>query len=182
MPICSYCGKNVSSFATVKIIDNKRFYFCNEEEAEIALSRKIEDVDEIKAEALLYVDDLKDKIYKAVLDVLELEKINAKNFDEEYLKWLDIDTADKVYLYISQQKVPLTKLIRKKSFSSSFTSLKYLSAIIRNNIKEYKPEKIVELQKNIDFALVTEVKKMENQRKKTLAELEEEFINGTNLD
>ena len=97
---------------------------------------------------------------------------------KEYLTWKEVvdGNGNKVKWYLTENKRSLSDALKKKHFESDFGMIKYLSAIVKNNVSQYRsnehmslPPKESESQVKENTAVIPNSK-----RKKSLAELEDE--------
>ena len=97
---------------------------------------------------------------------------------EEYLTWKEVvdGNGNKVRWYLTENKRSLSEALKKKHFENDFRMIRYLSAIVRNNVAQYRSNEYMslplsesELQVKENTAIIPNSK-----RRKSLAELEDE--------
>ena len=124
---CTMCGRPLSiEKAYCLIAGPVKKYYCNKEEYEggaayLALRDKYENG----------IRDLSGFIING--------PIENNNFKELLETWLQDASYQKIYYYLRDNQDSLRDTIFNKQIQSSVQKLRYLSAIIVNNIVDYKP-------------------------------------------
>lgn len=117
-------------------------------------------------------------IYDAVLDICGGKFTGRTIVWKEYLTWKEVvdGNGDKVRWYLTENKRSLSEALKKKHFESDFGMIKYLSAIVRNNVARYRSNEYTSLPLKESESQVKENTAVipNNKRRKSLAELEDE--------
>ena len=136
---CKICGSVLDTSTAYKVTDKngKNKYFCSQSEFEAEEERKKKAAED------------KDRVYRLVCDIMgEREIINTALF-KEWQEWLRVSDNSKIAQYLAENKDYLTSVIARLS-SSEYAKIRYLSAIIRDKIKAFKPRvEVVEKPKVI---------------------------------
>ena len=106
-------------------------------------------------------------------------KIDEKEFVwKEYLIWKEVvdGNGNKVKWYLTENKRSLAETLKKKHFESDFGMIKYLSAIVKSNVAQYRSNEYMSLPLKESESQVKENTAVipNSKRRKSLAELEDE--------
>ena len=124
---CSLCGRPIDINIAYRVINGpSKKYYCNKEEYEggaayVALRDR-------------YENDIKD-----VVSLIISSKVQSTTFNVLLNTWLQDASYQKIYYYLHDNIDNLRELIASKQITGSTQRLKYLSAVIINNIIDYKP-------------------------------------------
>lgn len=133
---CKCCGKELNRDNAFKVVVNdKNTYYCNETEFNSIQHKK----------------EIKDKTYQAIFELFGHKVVNTVLY-KEINSIADIFTFDKIYSYLLSEKFQLEKSLHKP-FSSEYAKIKYLAAILKNNISEQEFETQNEVVINMDYEL-----------------------------
>ena len=161
---CKICGADLDTKTAFKMTDKngKNKYFCSQSEFEAEEARKKK------------VAEDKDRVYRLICDIMgEKEIINTILF-KEWQEWLKVSDNAKIGDYLAENEEYLTSMISKLR-SSEFAKIRYLSTIIRDKIKAYKPKlKIEQHEKTIDISGVGPVNYKPRETRRGLDFLEDE--------
>lgn len=130
---CPICGSelNTSTAYKVEIIGPRTGkitykYYCSEEEWLSEQARKKKAKED------------KDKAYYLICDIMGEKEIINTALWKEWAIWNKVADNEKISKYLEENKSQLTSEIGRLS-SSEFAKIRYLSAIIKNGIKEFEP-------------------------------------------
>ena len=130
---CPVCGTelNTSTAYKVEIVGPRTGkvtykYYCSEEEwlSEEARKKKAKED--------------KDKAYYLICDIMGEKEIINTALWKEWVVWNKVADNEKIGKYLEENKSQLTSEIGRLD-SSEFAKIRYLSAIIKNGIKEFVP-------------------------------------------
>ncbi len=97
---------------------------------------------------------------------------------KEYLTWKEVvdGNGNKVRWYLTENKRSLSEALKKKHFENDFRMIRYLSAIVRNNVAQYRSNESVTVKPKEDINIVERKINIPNFGvRKSLSELEDEF-------
>lgn len=121
LPKCKACGKEIDRKTAYKIIEKeKNLYYCSEEEYKKVMKMKkaIEDTH------LLICDIFGYQVLHTVLN-------------KEWNAWREITNDTMILRYLKENKAKLSEAMQRKSFASEYASIRYFSAILKNNLKDF---------------------------------------------
>ena len=164
---CKICGNTLDTNVAYKVTDKngKNKYFCSASEFEAEETRKKK------------VQEDKDRVYRLICDIMgEREIINTALF-KEWQEWLKVADNSKIAKYLEETKDYLSSAIARLS-SSEYARIRYLSTIIRDKIKTFKPKEAVVIAEKpaptMDVTFYEEASQSLNKRR-SLADLEDVF-------
>ena len=161
---CKICGSELDTNTAYKVTDKngKNKYFCSASEFEAEEERKKKAAED------------KDRVYRLICDIMgEKEIINTILF-KEWQEWLKVSDNEKIGDYLAENEEYLTSAI-SKLHSSEFAKIRYLSTIIRDKIKAYKPKpKIEQHERTIDLTGVGPINYKPRETRRGLDFLEDE--------
>ena len=159
---CRICKKSLNTKDAYCVITNdKRFYYCNATEYE-----------EYKRKQEKEAAD-KDKVYRLICDIIGRKEIINSILWKEKSVWNKVCTDEVIAQYLEENKDYLTGAISKLD-DVEFNRIRYLSAVLKNKLGDYKPkakEIKIETQKQEsvemrdDFGIRTNNKKKITRRK-----------------
>lgn len=165
---CRYCGERVEKVEAYKD-PNKNSYYCNEEHY-LATMKKREDLQKEKE------DEKKqrkiDPIYEEVADIFGYRIQNSQLFKEMKL-WRGICEDAKILAYLQEHKDYIKNKMGRLS-GNEYARVRYVSAILKNSLKDYvatvrsEPEKI-----NVDCEIYEPTVSTKKKRR-GLSEIEDE--------
>ena len=134
---CMVCGADLDTKTAhrVEVVVKKRTgekeikyrYCCNEEEyiAEEEHKKKAQED--------------KDRVYYLICDIMGEKEIISTALFKEWQIWLKVADNEKIAKYLAENQEYLSKAIGRLS-SSEYAKIRYLSTIIRDKIKAFKPK------------------------------------------
>ena len=133
MAKCKICGTQLDTKTAYKIVvKEKPQYYCSQEEYEKDLAQKKK------------VQEDKDKVYYLICDILgKKEVLNTAIWKEKAL-WNKAFSDEFIAKYLQEHKDYLTSAVSKAS-STEFAQIRYLSAILKNSLGDFKP-KVVKVE------------------------------------
>lgn len=173
MAKCRVCGAKLDTTTAYKVIiydtndREKRFYYCSKEEYEADEARK-------KKEA---AD--KDKVYRLICDIIGRKEIINSILWKEKSVWNKVCADEIIAQYLEENKDYLTGAISKLD-DIEFNRIRYLSAILKNKLGDYRPkveEERKPVESNSDFELFEPtVVKQNNQSDFILEDVEDDLL------
>lgn len=151
---CRLCGAKVERKNAFKVVvGNKNAYYCNEAEYQKVLHNR----------------EVKDNTYTCINEIFGYKVLNSALFKEINLL-LETYSYEHILAYLMENKNYITKVL-EKDFVSEYAKIRYFSAIIKNNIADFKmkePEK----PREIDVDMPIRNYKRKNKRR-SLEEIEQ---------
>lgn len=133
---CKICKKSLSTNdAYCVVINGKRSYYCS------AVEYEAEQVQREKASAD------KDKVYRLICDIIGRKEIINTILWKEWKLWAQVATDEKIASYLEENKEYLVSMISRLD-DVEFNKIRYLSAILKNKLGDYKP-KVKEVEKAV---------------------------------
>lgn len=125
---CKICKKSLNTNdAYCVIANNKRFYYCNATEYE-----------EYKRKQEKEAAD-KDKVYRLICDIIGHKEIINTVLWKEWEIWNKVACNEKIGCYLEENKDYLCDVISRLE-DVEFNRIRYLSAILKNKLGDYKPK------------------------------------------
>lgn len=165
---CRHCeGKRIDrDTAFVVRKGNKNLYYCNEAEW-LSLQNAKESRQKCK-------DDI-----QSILDwLLGAPTINTALY-KEWQQWNKVATNEELLRFLCDNKKTIAYRMQR-DFDNEYQSIRYLSAIIKNMLRDYmmKPQVVnTEKDREVEFEMFTPVVRT-GRRKKGLAEMEDDMGAG----
>lgn len=130
---CKICGTELDTKTAYKVTDknNKNKYFCSQSEFEAEEERKKK------------IQEDKDRVYRLICDIMGEKEIISTALFKEWQVWLKVADNAKIGDYLAENRDYLSSVIARLG-SSEYARIRYLSAIIRDKIKAFKP-KVIEV-------------------------------------
>jgi YHS domain-containing protein len=127
---CKICGTQLDTKTAYKIVvKDKSQYYCSQNEYENDLVQKKKAAED------------KDKVYYLICDILgKKEVLNTALWKEKAL-WNKAFSDEFIAKYLEEKKDYLTSAVSKAS-STEFAQIRYLSAILKNSLGDFKPKVI----------------------------------------
>lgn len=164
---CRYCGERVEKEDAYKD-PNKNSYYCSEEHY-LATMKKREDFQKEKEEKK---QNKIDPVYEEVADIFGYRIQNSQLFKEMKL-WRSICNDEKILAYLQEHKDYIKSKLEKLN-SSEYARIRYVSAILKNSLKDYVATVRVEPEKiNVDCEIY-EPTVFAKKKRRGLSELEDE--------
>lgn len=164
---CRYCGERVEKEDAYKD-PNKNSYYCSEEHY-LATMKNREDLQKEKEEKK---QKKIDPVYEEVADIFGYRIQNSQLFKEMKL-WRSICNDEKILAYLQEHKDYIKSKLEKLN-SSEYARIRYVSAILKNSLKDYVATVRVEPEKiNVDCEIY-EPTVFAKKKRRGLSELEDE--------
>ena len=164
---CRYCGERVEKEDAYKD-PNKNSYYCSEEHY-LATMKNREDLQKEKEEK---IQKKIDPVYEEVADIFGYRIQNSQLFKEMKL-WRSICNDEKILAYLQEHKDYIKSKLEKLN-SSEYARIRYVSAILKNSLKDYAATVRVEPEKiNVDCEIY-EPTVFAKKKRRGLSELEDE--------
>lgn len=164
---CRYCGERVEKEDAYKD-PNKNSYYCSEEHY-LATMKNREDLQKEKEEKR---QKKIDPVYEEVADIFGYRIQNSQLFKEMKL-WRSICNDEKILAYLQEHKDYIKSKLEKLN-SSEYAHIRYVSAILKNSLKDYVATVRVEPEKiNVDCEIY-EPTVFAKKKRRGLSELEDE--------
>lgn len=190
---CRYCHENLLTQNAYKIIDRKKSaYFCNEEHYKLFLedatrkkeeenARKLladkrrEEKEKAEREGIEKRKADKDRVYWLICEIIGRKEIINTKLWKEWVIWNKVATNEVLGNYLEENKNYLISVVSKID-NVELYRINYLSAIIKNNLGDYKSrtQATAKPQIKVDNTFY-QPKVMNNNRRRSLADLEDEF-------
>lgn len=162
---CKICGTELDSKTAYKITDknNKNKYYCSEAEFEAEEERKKK------------AQEDKDRVYRLICDIMGEKEIISTALFKEWQVWLKVADNAKIAKYLEENKDYLTSAIARLS-SSEYARIRYLSAIIKDKIKAFKPRvEVTEVPKVVVDETLYDAPARSLNKRRSLADVEDMF-------
>lgn len=164
---CKICGKQLNTNEAFRVEGKPPKYFCSEEEYKAEEERKKK------------VAEDKDKVYRLICDIMgEQEIINSALF-KEWVEWNKVADNMKIAKYLEENKDYMTTAISRIE-NKIYNRIRYLSAILKNALGDYKPKVVNEVEKvqpkvvTVDETMYDTTPTTTRKRRRSLDELEDE--------
>lgn len=152
---CRQCGTKIDRKTAFKVVvGGKNAYYCNGAEYQKTLHEK----------------EIKTNTYDCINQIFGYKVLNSALFKEINLL-LQVYSYEHILAYLTENKDYIAKVLDKE-FVSEYAKIRYFSAILKNNMADFKlkePEKPKEVEADIPIMHY----KRKNKRR-SLAEIEEE--------
>lgn len=168
---CKICGESLDTNTAYKVITidknkkEKKAYYCSQEEFE-----------KDEAEKKKAADD-KDKVYRLICDIVGRKEILNSILWKEKSIWNKVATDEVLGQYLEDNKTYLVSMISRLD-DVEYNRIRYLSAIIKNKIGDYKTKTVVQVTEKpkvkVDDTFY-EVATTTRNKRRSLADLEDEF-------
>mgnify|MGYP000563738142 CR=1 FL=1 len=159
---CKCCGNKIERESAYKVMTDKgNKYYCSKAEYEAMQKEKAD----------------KDAIYTEIVDIFGYKIQNSALF-KEWKCWNELASNEKILSYIQENKDYIKGAVGKLN-STEYVRVRYMSAILKNSLVDYKvgsrkePEKI-EVKNDSFFELFEPIKESKKMRK-SFAELEDDL-------
>lgn len=159
---CKCCGNKIERESAYKVMTDKgNKYYCSKAEYEAMQKEKAD----------------KDAIYTEIVDIFGYKIQNSALF-KEWKCWNELASNEKILSYIQENKDYIKGSVGKLN-STEYARIRYVSAILKNSLVDYKvesrkePEKI-EVKNDSFFELFEPIKESKKMRK-SFAELEDDL-------
>lgn len=154
---CKYCGKSIDTKVAYKVAVGKtNRYFCNKEEYDIVYKAQ----------------KIKNDTYDLIFEIFGRKVTNTILY-KEVNELSSVYPYERIKAYLEQNMTYLSNLMQNKSFQSEYAQIRYFTAILKNNLTDFKYEKKERINIEIDIDMPEYVFKRKSDRK-PLIEFEEE--------
>ena len=190
---CRYCQTNINTNgASMFMIGKLKAYFCNEEhynlfikEKEEEKQRKIEEANatrqkkqEERALAVEKWKNDKNKVYYLICEIVGRKEIINTVLWKEWAIWNKVATNETIGEYLEVNKDYLLSIISKLD-DNELSRIKYLSAVLKNSLGDYKSnvtmKKTEKINVKVDDAFYDMIASSSKKRRRCLDDLEDEF-------
>ena len=133
---CRICGEPLytkTAYLVITLDKNKKekkAYYCSQEEYE---------ADEAKKKK---ASEDKDRAYYLICDIIGRKKIINSALWKEWAIWNEVATNEVIGKYLDENKEYLSSVIGRLD-NLEYNRIKYLSAILKNKLGDYKPKVVV---------------------------------------
>lgn len=167
---CKICGNKLDTTAAHLVITRdkngkeKKAYYCSIEEYQTDEERK-------KKAA---VD--KDRAYRFICDIVGRKEIINTILWKEWVLWNKVATNDEIGRYLEENITYLSNIISNLE-NNEFKRIRYLSAILKNHLGDYKPKTQEKTKPKVvvEEIIYESVVPVRNSKRRSLADLEDEF-------
>lgn len=166
---CQICKRNLDTDTAYQVVvydknnKPKNKYYCDEDEYNAEEERK-------KKQA-----EYKDRAYFLICDIIERKEIINTVLWKEWAIWNKVATNEVISQYLEENKDDLKNMISRLD-NVEFNRIRYLSAILKNKLGDYKPR--VKVKEEVIIPVIQEEHyetKYKNKKRKGFEALEEEF-------
>ena len=167
---CKYCGTYIEKNVAYKDQNKKNSYYCNEEHY-LAIIKRNNDLQKEKEDAKKAKEEKK-KVYYELCDIFGYEVQNSILFTE-WILWNKLANDEKILAYLQENK-DYIKSKMERTNGTEYARIRYLSAILKNSLHDYKVEKKTEPTKiTVNYEMYEPVVSTKKKRR-GLSELEDE--------
>lgn len=165
---CRACGEVLDTITAYKVIaydtndKTKTSYYCSKEEYEKHEEEKRKSV------------EYKDKAYTLICEIIGREKIINTVLWKEWKEWNNAFSNEIIALYLEENKEYLVSTISRLE-DKEFNRIRYLSAILKNSLGDFKPKINTENPKVLVDETFYETTPTTQNKRRSLADLEDEF-------
>lgn len=162
---CKICGTELDIKTAYKVTDKngKNKYFCSQSEFEAEEERKKK------------VAEDKDRVYRLICDIIGEREIISTALFKEWQVWNKVADNTKISKYLEENRDYLASVIARLQ-NSEYARIRYLSAIIRDKIKAFKPRvEVAEKPRVVVEETIYETPTQSLNKRRSLAELEDMF-------
>ena len=155
---CKICGKSIDrEIAYNVVVKDKNSYYCSEQEYNDVQNNKRQE------------QELKDNTYKFIEEIIG-RTTNTILYKEVGI-WLTVSNYKTILAYLKENKIIIENILSSKSFNTEYAKIRYFSAIVKNNISDFKLP-TPEIIKHIDTEIY-ETKFKQKARRKCLSDYED---------
>ena len=136
MPKCRWCGKQIDKDGAFQApTGGGRFYYCNEDEAKLKETEKAKKVEKKNKPKKI------DPVYEEIADVFGYRIQNSILFKEMKF-WRELCNDEKILAYLQENKDYIKNAVERLD-GTEYARIRYVSAILKNSLKDYSVKKIV---------------------------------------
>ena len=163
---CRICREDLDTKTAYLVVTNgKKAYYCSKEEYEYDEAKKKKAAED------------KEIVYRFVCDIINRTEIVNSILWKEKAIWNKVATDEVIGQYLKENKDYLVSAIGRLD-NVEYNRIRYLSAILKNNLGDYKPKVVVnEIEKpkvKVDESFY-ESAPTTHKKRRSLADLEDEF-------
>lgn len=155
---CRHCQTNTNTNdAYLVMLGKQRAYFCNEEhynlfieEKEAIKQKKTEEKEATRQKKKEEHDatvqkhkEIKNKVYYLICDIIGRKEILNTILWKEWKEWNKVFSNETIASYLEENKAYLTSTISRLK-DKEFNRIRYLSAILKNSLEDFKPKEKVQ--------------------------------------
>ena len=160
---CKICNRKIDKDSCYKVVvKGNNCYYCSQEEYDKREQEKAKNAAD------------KDKVYRLVCQIVGRDKIINTMLWKEKAIWNSVKSDEIIGKYLEENKDHLISLISSIE-DKEYPRIRYLSAIIKNNIGDFKPkveEPVVKV--SVDETLYDFVPQARTNKRRSLADLEDD--------
>lgn len=161
---CRICGAALDTTIAYKVVvKGVNRYYCSQTEFDNEEAKKQQETEN------------RNTTYRLICKIFNKDEILNTALWKEYNEWLKVDESSKIVDYLGENKDYLTKAINRLN-ANEFAKIRYLSAILKNNLNDFKPKKVEEAKQ---FGLIITEEdyktKYKPRKRKALIDFEEEY-------
>ena len=166
--ICKICKTKVERDSCYKrVVNGKNWYCCSKEEYDKHEDEKAKEAAD------------KDKVYKLVCQIIGRDQIINSILWKEKAVWNSVKPDEIIGKYLEENKDYLTSVISRLE-DKEFNRIRYLSAIVKNNLGDFKPKVEAERKTividNYDHELFVPTMVKQNIQQQNLADVEDDLL------
>ena len=162
---CQICARKLDTDTAYKVVvydknnNPKNKYYCSEKEYNAEEERKKKQAED------------KDRVYFLICDIIERKEIINTALWKEWALWNKVATNEVIGKYLEENKDYLKSVISRLD-NVEFNRIRYLSAILKNKLGDFKPK--VEVKEKIIPVIQEEhyETKFKNKKRKGFEDLE----------
>lgn len=154
---CRYCQTNIGiKDSYLHMLGKQKAYFCNEEHYNLFVFKKEEDKRRKEEElelakqkkqeehdlAVKKRKEEKDKVYYLICEIIGRKEIINTVLWREWKEWNKVAPNATIGKYLEEDKNYLCSIVSKLD-NNEFLRIRYLSAILKNKLGDYKPKVVV---------------------------------------
>lgn len=124
---CKICGKVLDTSEAFKVAGKPNRYYCSESEFLAEEEHKKKAAED------------KDKVYRLICDIMGEQEIISTALYKEWAIWNKVADNAKLACYLEENQAMLTASIARLT-STEYAKIRYISTIIRDKIKTFKPK------------------------------------------
>lgn len=144
---CRNCGTFIDKDKAVIVQNGKtKAFYCNENCMKSAQEREI---------AAQKEKEEKERVYRLICDIIEREEIINGILWKEWALWNKVANNKKIRQYLEENKDYLCGIVSKLE-DKEFNRIRYLSAVLKNKLGDYKPKAKEEERLQQDKSIQTE--------------------------
>ena len=165
---CKICKTKVDRDSCYKrVVNGKNWYCCSREEYDKHEQEKAKEAAD------------KDKVYKLVCQIIGRDQIINSILWKEKAVWNSVKPDEIIGKYLEENKDYLVSVISRLE-DKEYNRIRYLSAIVKNNLGDFKPkveeERKVVVIDNYDHELFVPTMVKQNIQQQNLADVEDDLL------